>query len=144
MRPRFCAVRRGANRKIAVETDLQAAIPRALGGPPKLAVGEPLAEKGEFKAFAVALDRMIDRLGLAVAQTLRPGSPVPADFSFGGRLEGGEAPQGLAARSRERMIVGDERVARPRRAEADEGCAPSLERRVLGKPYLLVLDRFCR
>ena len=116
----------------------------ALGGSPKLAVGEPLAEKRELKALAIALDRMVNRLGIAVAQILRPEPPILAGLSFSGSLEGGETPQGFAARSREGMVVGDKRIARPRRTEAPKGCAPRLKRRVLGKPYLFVLDRFCR
>ena len=81
MRPGFGAVRRGADRKIAVEADLQAVVPRALGGSPKLAVGEPLAEKGELEALAVAFDRMVDRLWVAVAQILRPESANSAPAS---------------------------------------------------------------
>ena len=118
MRPGFGAVRRCPYRKVAVEADLKPAFPRALGGATKLAVGEPLAEEGELEALAVAFDRLVDRLGLAVAQILRPEPPVLAGFSVGRGLEGGETPQGFAARSREGVIVGDQRVARPRLAEA--------------------------
>ena len=144
VRPGFGAVRRGPDREIAVEPDLEAAFARALGRPPKLAIGEPLAKEGELERCAVALDRLVDRLGLAVAQILRPEPPILAGLSVGGRLEGGEAPQRLAARSRERMIVGDERIAWLRRAQAGERRAPGFERDPLGSPHGLVRDIFGR
>jgi hypothetical protein len=144
MRPSFCAVRRRADRKIAVKTDLQASVSRAARGSLKLAVGKPLAEEGELKAYTVALDRMIDGLGITVPQILWPGSPVPAKVSLGRRLEGGETAHVLAAGSRECVVVGNEWIAWPRGTEAQKGCAPRLKRRVLGKPYLFVFDRFRR
>ena len=82
-----------------------------------------IGRRGRIRSLAVALDRMIDRLGFAVAQILRPEPPILAGLSARGRLEGGEAPQSLAARSCERMVVGDERIAGPRRAQAGEGRA---------------------
>ena len=88
MRPGFGAVRRGADCKVAVQTDLQAVVTRALCCSAKLAVGKPLAENGKLKALAVAFDRMVGRLWVTVAQILRPESPIWAGFSVRGRLEG--------------------------------------------------------
>src|SRR5437763_11810222 len=109
MRPGLRAVRRGADCKIAIEARLQAMLPRARCGLPKLPVREPLAEKSELKSRAVALDRMIDRLGVLVAQTLGPEPPILAGVSLGGRLEGGEMAQGFATASCEGVVVGDQR-----------------------------------
>ena len=121
MRPGFGAVWRGADREIAVEADFEAPAPRAFRGAGELPVGEPLAEEREFERLTVALDRRVDRLGLAVAQVLRPNSPVLAKLAVGSRLEGGEAPESFAALSGEGVVIGDERVRWPRRAEAGEG-----------------------
>ena len=74
MRPGFGAVRRGADCKVAVETDLQAVVPRALSSAAKLAIGKPLAEEDALEALAVTFNRVVDRLGFAVAQILRPES----------------------------------------------------------------------
>src|SRR6202012_5280303 len=125
--------------KVAVEANLQAAVPPALGSLPKLAVGEPLAEEGEVEALAVALNRGIDRLGVAVAQVLRPEAPIFVGLS-GRSLEGAETAQRFAARSCEGMVARDHRIAWPRRAETGEGRASGFERRALGEPHLLVLD----
>ena len=140
MRPGLGAVRRGPDCKIAVEANFQAAAPRALGGLRELAVGEPLAKEREFEAAAVAVDCMVDRLGIAVAQILRPEAPILAGLSARGSLEGAETAQGFAARSCEGMVAGDDRIARLRRAEAGEGRASGFKRRALGEPHLLVLD----
>src|SRR5208282_5260481 len=59
--PRFGAVRRGADREIAIEPDLEAAPSRPPGRPRELAVGEPLAEESELEALAVAFDSPVDR-----------------------------------------------------------------------------------
>ena len=90
--------------------------------------------------MAVALDRLVDRPWLAVAHVLGPEPPVRASFPVGGRLEGGEAPQGFAARSCERVVVGDERIAGACGADAGEGRAPGFERGSLGAPYRVILD----
>ena len=65
MRPRLRSVRRRADREIAIESDVEAAFAPALGRATELAVGEPLAEKGELEAWAIALDRLVDRLRFA-------------------------------------------------------------------------------
>ena len=144
MRPRLRSVRRRADCEIAIKSDLEAASARALRRPPELAVGEPLAEKSEFEALAVALDRLVDRLRFAVSQVFWPLPPVLAGLPAGDGLEGGEAPQGFAARSREGMVVGDQRIARAGGAGAGEGRAPGLKRCALGPPHGLVLYGFGR
>ena len=77
VRPGFGAVRRGADGKIAIEPNLQAAFARALRGSPELAVGQPLAEEGELEGLAAPLDRALDRLRFPVAQVLRPPRASP-------------------------------------------------------------------
>ena len=136
----FGAVRRGPDSEIAIEADLEPAAPRALRRPLELAVGEPLAEEGELEAVAVALDRPVDRFGFAVAQIVGPKPPVLARLHVRRRLEGGEPAQGFAARSRKRMVTGDERIGGPRLAQAGERRASRFERRALGAPHLDVLD----
>ncbi len=145
VRPGFGAVRRGADGKIAIEPDLQAALARALRGSPELAVGQPLAEEGELEGLAAPLDRAprspslprrasLAATGASPRRLLPPRSP--------GRRRSAAKPRRPKSR-----ICGSRRPAdRPaarRRARA-ERCAPGFQRRALGAPDGVILDMLGR
>ena len=114
---------------------------RARAAAPELPVGEPLAEQRKLDVV-VALRRLLgERLGVGVAQFLRPAAPVFAVALAVDRVEHGEAEQAVAALGDEGVEVGEQAVLRPRRAGAQEGGEAVLQRRALDAPHRLVVDR---
>ena len=78
--------------------------------------------------------------GVGVAQRLGPGAPVRAGFARRDRLEGGEAPQRLAARGDEGAIVGEERIVGPRGRARGESGVERRERGALDRPDRGIID----
>ena len=120
-RPVLGAVRRRADREVAIEADLEPAGFRPLGRGGELAVGEPLAEQGEGDRLGFLARRSRQRVAFAVAQRRRPAAPVLAAAPRRDRFEDREAAQRLAAGGDEAVVVGEDGIVGPGGARAREG-----------------------
>ena len=110
VRPGFGAVRRRPDGEVAVEADLEAALARPRRRPPKLTVGEPLAEERKVERVVVPVDGFPDRRLVGVAPRVRPRAPVCAGLARGNRLERRESSQRFTACFDERLALGEDRI----------------------------------
>ncbi len=140
VRPGLRPVGRRADCEIAIEADLEARRAGASRSSFQLAVREPLAKEREVERLGVGGDRGLDRPGLAITQQRGPRPPSRTVRAGGDRLERGEAPQGVAPRADERLVVQDERVSGPGGADPGERRVKAGQRDALDRPHRRVVD----